>query len=223
MKKKTLLFPVIYLMVSIILLIYTLYKDKIFYDGHKSDYYQIYYLISIFVFFFSIFSFFLSKKNIKNLNLIFLSFLFSFYLIEGFLGYENLKKKNIEIKSAKERLLTFERYKKNFNVNLISIAPIHFMHDNLNITPLSGYSNSLNFYCPHGEKVFLKHDRYGFNNPDSAWENEVINYLLIGNSGLYAPCVEQDKNIAGYLREFTNKNVINLGQLSNGPLMNLPL
>ena len=56
------IFSPIILIISLILLSYTFYKSEIYWNGTKSDFYNIYYIISFLILIFAILSFFLSNK-----------------------------------------------------------------------------------------------------------------------------------------------------------------
>ena len=81
--KKT--FSFICLLISILLIFYTFYKSEIYWNGDKRDYYFIYYLISVLIFLFSIFTFFLSEKINSYLIIILGSTIFSLYFFEAYL------------------------------------------------------------------------------------------------------------------------------------------
>ena len=70
------------------MLIYTIYKSEILWDGDNRDYYKIYYLISIILICFSIISFFISKNIKQYLVISVISLLASLYLFEGYLIYK---------------------------------------------------------------------------------------------------------------------------------------
>ena len=56
------IFSPIILIISLILLSYTFYKSEIYWSGTKSNFYNIYYIISFSILIFAILSFFLSNK-----------------------------------------------------------------------------------------------------------------------------------------------------------------
>ena len=62
-------------------------------------------------------------------------------------------------------------------------------------------------------------DRYGFNNPDDEWDNDEIEYLLLGDSFTQGSCVNRPFDIASNLRRLSNKPVINLGMGGSGTLL----
>ena len=62
-------------------------------------------------------------------------------------------------------------------------------------------------------------DRYVFNNPDSEWSKQEIEYLLVGDSFTFGECLDRPNDIASILRVKSKKSVLNLGYGSNGPLL----
>ena len=73
----------------------------------------------------------------------------------------------------------------------------------------------------NGYFMKFKSDRFGFNNPDSEWDSEEIDWLLIGDSFANGVAVKQNESIAGKIRSMTKKSAITLGIPSNGPLVEL--
>ena len=64
------IFSIFFLIISILFLLYTAYKSEIYWNSLKRDYYQIYYIISFLLIFFSIITFFISQ-NAKRYLIIF--------------------------------------------------------------------------------------------------------------------------------------------------------
>ena len=62
-------------------------------------------------------------------------------------------------------------------------------------------------------------DRYGFNNPNDEWDNDVIDYVLVGDSHAHGNCVNRPDDIASVLRNLSNKSALTIGYGSNGPLI----
>ena len=129
------------------------------------------------------------------------------------------KQRELEIKSkiSFDKRSKFEVKKKNNNLKLY-ISPSNFLLDNLEIYPLSSYSNELNIHCNDiGEYSIYKSDRYGFNNNDIYWEKDVKNFL-IGDSFVHGACVNQNQTISGNLNYYGYPS-INLGMSYVGPLI----
>jgi len=98
------IFSPIILIISLILLSYTFYKSEIYWNGTKSNFYNIYYIISFSILIFAILSFFLSNKIKDYLIIISSSVIISFYTFELYLVFSNKDSKNSN---------NFEIYKKN--------------------------------------------------------------------------------------------------------------
>jgi hypothetical protein len=67
--------------------------------------------------------------------------------------------------------------------------------------------------------MIYKSDRYGFNNPDSEWDNKEIEFFIVGDSFVHGMAVNRPNDISSVLREISGKNVINVGYSGNGPLI----
>ena len=81
---KKVLPPIIFILSSLIL-IYTFYKSEIVWEGNKRDYYLTFYLLSLFVIFFSIIFLFINEKIKEYLVIIIISFISSVYGFEAYL------------------------------------------------------------------------------------------------------------------------------------------
>ncbi len=223
------------LTISILLLLYTIYKSEIYLDGNQRDYYFIYYLISGFLILFSIITFYLSEK-VKTYSIITLtSIVFTLYAFEAYLTFTDYKRVageqlNKKIKLYKQQTgkdydtrTRFEIYndfkKKDKNI-VVTVSPVHHFDSTSRIFPLSGISNSKTIHCnENGYYSIYKSDRYGFNNPDSEWNQQDIEYLLVGDSFTQAGCVNRPNDIGSVLRTLSKKTVLNLGYAGNGPLI----
>jgi ferritin len=103
----------------------------------------------------------------------------------------------------------------------VRVAPqFYFGKNNDSIYSLSGISNSKLIHCKEsGYYSIYQSDKYGFNNPNTEWEKNEIEYFLVGDSFTEGACVNRPNDIASVLRKLSNKSVLNLGQGGNGPLM----
>ena len=103
----------------------------------------------------------------------------------------------------------------------LSITPISHLNKNkINIFPLSGISNVKTIHCnENGYYSIYQSDRFGFNNPDTEWDVNEIDYMLIGDSYTHGACVNRPYDIASVLRDISNSSVLNLGFTANGPLI----
>lgn len=91
------------------------------------------------------------------------------------------------------------------------------------IYPLAGVSNKLTIGGSESGKfnVYLS-DRYGFNNPDSEWD-ENGHIVLIGDSAIHAAYLPWEDGWAGSIKKLTKKPVLALGIGNNGPLLELAI
>ena len=84
---------------------------------------------------------------------------------------------------------------------------------------LSGFSNAKTIVCnENGYYMIYTSDRFGFNNPDSEWEEKEIEFLLLGDSFVQGFCVNRPNDIGSNLRNISKKSVLNLGYGGNGSL-----
>ena len=222
--------------ISLLLLFYTFYKSEIYWNGTKSNYYIIYYIIFIVLTFFSIITFYLNNKIKDYLIISLLSIIITLYLFEGYLYLikENKKEQSQNIFLKKKQLYEketgnkyderskFEIYKdlKKIDKNIqLSVYPITFLNEQHKIYPLSGIANSKTIHCNEsGYYSIYESDRHGFNNPDSEWDQNEIEYLLVGDSFTQGACVNRPHDIASVLRILSKRPVLNLGYSSNGSL-----
>ena len=101
----------------------------------------------------------------------------------------------------------------------LSIYPVSFINEQHKLYPFSGISNSKTIHCnENGYYSIYESDRYGFNNPDKEWDQNEIEYFLVGNS-LHGACINRPHDIASVLRILSKKTVLNLGFSSSGPLI----
>ena len=171
-------------------------------------------------------------KSLKvYIIIILISILFSLYSFEAFLNYQ--KSANDNLKFKKKMLLQKEnkiyderttdqyyRYLSNENKDVsVVFYPNYFLKENSIFQPLSGVSNSLTINCnENGYISTYLSDRYGFNNPDKEWDNDEIEYIVIGDSFAHGACANRPNDISSILRNLTKKKVLNLGYGHNGPL-----
>jgi len=214
------------LAISLFLLLYTLYKSEIIWNGEKKDYYLIYYIISILLIIFSIFTFYLNQKIKKYLIISLVSVVGCLYLAEGYLfskeliQKEQLSEKEIEKKyNKKNKLEIYNDLKKINNKIVMAIYPRSHLKDKNKILPLSGISNSKTLFCNENGYSVYESDRYGFNNPDKEWDQNEIEYVLVGDSNTHGACVNRPNDIASVLRTLSNKSALNLGYYLNAPLI----
>jgi len=173
----------------------------------------------------------LIRTTLRYILIIILSFLISLYLFEYFLVYSA---KNIEKNKAKifeketgkkyeyrNKIVVFNELKKKNPKLTSTLVPKHFaISSEHKIIPLGGLSNSKTLHCKeNGYFSIFDSDRYGFNNPDNEWDNEVIEFFLVGDSFTMGECVNRPHDFGSVLRKLSNKSVLNLGYSSNGPML----
>ena len=206
-----------WLLTSLFLLIYTFYKDNTNLDATK-NYYVKYYIISFLFLLFSLSSFFFKKNFKKKIFNIFIFFILSIYTIEICLV---LNKKNLKLNGL-DKFSYYQKFKLSNPNSVLAIDPYNFLNEvNQNLMPLSSISNKLTIHC--NELDFFSSyitDRFGFNNPDSQWDEKITDFVLVGGRFAHGDCVNEEDNISGNLRKFSlNNTAINLGYGGNGPLM----
>ena len=219
--------------ISIIVFFYILYKSEFVWGGEKREFYKIYYLLNFLLLFFSISSFYFKPKIKEYFIIIFLSFGFSLYLIEGYLVF---KQKNSRVDVVKEKIYKkktgknydqrtklefFKELKKKEKDVTLALSPGYYLKNkNIEIFPFSGVSNSKTVYCnENGYYSIYDSDRYGFNNPDNEWDKKETEYLLVGDSFTHGACVNRPNDMASVLRTLSKKTVLNLGYRGNNPLI----
>jgi hypothetical protein len=93
--------------------------------------------------------------------------------------------------------------------------------NNKKVFLLSSISNKNTITCNEsGKYLIYKSDRYGFNNPDNLWDNDVEG-VVIGDSMTLGECVDKSEDIVSLLRNSLKKNYINLGMGGSGPIIEL--
>ena len=219
------------LIISLSLFFYTFYKSEIVLNGELRNYYNIYYVISILLIIFSIALFFINKQLKIYIFIILTSIIFSSYLFESFLFFSEdpfelkLKNNRAEIFERNselkfDRRKTFKIYSDLLKENKNIVVSMHsYYHPESTLYSLSGISNSKTIYCnENGYFAIYESDRYGFNNPNTEWDSDEIEYLFVGDSFTHGACVNRPNDIPSVLRTLSNKKVLNLGLRGNGPL-----
>ena len=194
-------------LVSSLILIYTLYKSEIHWNGSKRDYYDDYYILSLILFIFSTLTFFMNEEVKVYVAITLFSIIFSLYLFQAYLTVPLVYKTISKMSATKSTVL---------------VPPVHYLSKkNIDLFPLSGESNILTYDCnENGYWSSFKTDRYGFNNPDEEWAQTEIRYLMLGDSFVQGACVNRPHDIGSVLRTLSNKSVLNLAYAGNGPLLN---
>tara|TARA_B100001964_G_C14198314_1_gene584481 strand:+ start:120 stop:1550 length:1431 start_codon:yes stop_codon:yes gene_type:complete len=228
--------PIFFIFLSVLFLLFVIYKAEYFHQGTKSYYYKIYYIIGLLSLFFSIINFFLKKELKIKTSIIILSIFFSFYLIEGFLlisgiGLKNYPNLMMSVPNKLEKDPNFDTRTlieiyddmKIEDKNITTVVhPTDILKDsNQQLFQLSGISNTKTILCnENGYYAIYQSDRYGFNNPDGQWGKKQIAFFLVGDSYVHGACVNEKNTIAGNIRKKIEVGaVLNLGKAANGPLI----
>lgn len=159
---------------------------------------------------------FLTKEIKKNFLVCYFSIFLTLFIIEICLSILNSKQ------SQKSGFQIHNEFKKKNQIVYPYYRPGYFKINNSNIFPLSSISNSDTIFCNEKKRRFYKSDKFGFNNNNEDWKNE-IDIVLIGDSFVHGSCVKNENNIAGRLKKLTEKKVLNLGFSGSGPLIELAI
>ena len=225
MKNISKIISILFLGFSLLLLSYVIYRSEFYHSGLKSDYYLKYYIFSISLVILGIISFFLKEEFKIKTTIVFVSIILGLYLIEIYFFIDSRQfriwKSGIDYDFRAEIEFYIDKKKEIKNLSIITPPQNFIKKDNQTIFPLSGISNKKTILCnENGYFAIYDSDRYGFNNPDSEWDKEEIEYLLTGDSFAHGYCVNTPNSIAGNLRKFSNgKGTITLGQIGNGSLI----
>ena len=219
--KKSFIF---YNLFSIILFFYLIYK-VVYLKSFFPDYYFIYFIISSIIFLFSFVIWFLKKKTIIYINIIFFSFFFALYTFELFLSLNLDYETKARAKKANEQNLEYdtrniiEFYNDTNTNNDLTIFLRGGENKKKSIYTLSGLSNKKTILCNEsGTYIIYKSDKFGFRNKNTSWEKKDFEYLLLGDSFVHGSCVNDKDTISSKLEEISKKNTINLGISGFGPL-----
>lgn len=214
------------LAISLFLLFYTFYKSEIVWNGAKNNYYLTYYIISIILIIFSIITFYLNEKVKDYLIISLISVVISLYLFEGYLTFKPLPQEKLYEKETgkkydkRTKFKIYSDLKKLNNDIKVVVYPNNYLKEINKLFPLSGISNSKTIYCNENSYYSIyDSDRYGFNNPEEEWDQNEIEYLLVGDSFTHGACVNVPNDIGSVLRTLSNKSVLNLGFGGNAPLI----
>lgn len=161
------------------------------------------------------------KFNISNIIVVIISILIGFYFIEIAFYLKNTKNDEVTI------------FNKFIELENEQVKPVTIIYPNQNLKfidnnyfSLGGISNRITILCSEEKRwsIYLS-DRFGFRNNDNIWDEEIIDYLLIGDSFTQGACVENENTISQKLAQKlnNNKHIINLGYGGTGPLYQLAL
>ncbi len=207
----------LFLSISIIVLIYILYKDIIYHKGVLHNFYWKYYIISTFLILFSITTYFINKeKKIKLLKISFYLIIF-LYSVEGSLNLKQIYHVNKLVDKLENNLNKSDNFDKRTVAEYVleeNIKPKDFLvyptifrdKNNLKILPLSSKSFTNSFVEDIGFGYYHKWqtDRYGFRNFDDVWDKNEVEAILLGDS--YLMPGEMNESISANLKKLINEN-----------------
>ncbi len=224
MKTLSKLISILFSGISIIFLLYTLYRSELIHQETRFDYYLKYYLFGIFLIILSIISFFIDKEMKIDTCIILFSSMLGLYVVEGYLflnsGHYQVLKSGIKF-DVRTKLEIYQDLKKNDPNVVVSVSSDSYLNEKKqSIFPLSGISKKKIIFCnENGYYSIYQSDRYGFNNPDNVWDKKKNDFLLLGDSFVNGACVNEPDTISGNLRKLIQSaNIINIGYSGNGPL-----
>ncbi len=103
---------------------------------------------------------------------------------------------------------------------VIRMSPTFIANNSGEMFALAGMSKKLTIHCNEfGSPVTYQSDEYGFRNPLGLYHQGKVDMVLLGDSFTHGSCVPEGKEVASLLRK--NRQVLNLGYSSNGPLIEL--
>ena len=172
------------------------------------NFYSYHFILFIFLIFIII-NYYLPKKiQIIILNT-FLVLIVVFYCFEIYLVKNKNKKFNYYTNLVKV----------DGDVKVVIPIESFFSEFEDKILPLSGISNSKTLHCnENGYYSIYTSDRFGFNNFDSNYDEDVIDYILLGDSFVHGACVNFKNTFSSHLQKNLDKIVINFGFDGNGAL-----
>ena len=174
------------------LLIYLFFLDR-----WISIYYFYFSVLFLFLLVSSFFCFFVNnidkKKIFDSLNFHFFSVFFVEYILmktnslKLFDDYIQSKKHNIDYDFRSKAEVIKEGKNLYPSMHVLTDKYIHADINMQKMIPLSGVSNSETVLCnENGFWAKYNSDRYGFRNPDNVWDENEIEYLILGTHMLMA-------------------------------------
>jgi hypothetical protein len=172
------------------------------------------------------------NNHVTNFLLVIISTIVGLYLVEGGLTYLGLDQPRTPraIAAANLNIEYDERSKLDVIKELIasgidakpSVGPQAFLRFYDEFLPLGGVSKTTTVSDnENGNHMIFLSDRYGFNNPDSEWDAENIQWFLTGDSYAEGLAVSPSETIAGQIRVMTNQSSLSVGKSGNGPILEL--
>ena len=225
-----------FLVASILLLIYTYYRAEINLQDNLGAKYFKYYLISLAGILFWGIVLRLREGARANIVTVVTALVVGLYMVEGGLTLLGMEQPHNRATAAAELGVEYdERTRLEVVEDLIAegvdavptvqpsslIRQFGVSKESIHaLLPLGGVSNKTTVYDNEsGKYLVYESDRHGFNNPDSEWDSREVDWLLTGDSFTYGASVQPGQEIAGQLRSITGNSTINLGISGNGPLL----
>ena len=220
-----------------LILFIIIYKSEFQWAGKKRDYYFVYYIFTLSLIFLALIGLVFSKQVKEYITIFLVTIFVTFYSFEIFASLNpsfffknvsNIKEKSkiYKKKTGKkfDKRSRFEIYNDLKNQNndvVVTIHPsVYLNKKDIDIFPLSSASNTKTILCnENGYYSIYESDRYGFNNPDDQWDQDQIEYMLIGDSFVHGSCVNRPDDVSSVLRNLSKKNILNLGYEGSGPLI----
>lgn len=224
-----------FLILFIAAFIYTYYKSEVVLHGERNVLYVKYYIFSIIGILFWTVVLQINHDRRGKILLITTSIVITVYLVEIALHLLPPMKSPRSIAlslginfDTRTRFEFYSDLKKEGEDVVPAVNPAFLLKrgsipdDEEPLFSVSGISDKITVGGnENGYFMKFKSDRFGFNNPDSEWDSEEIDWLLIGDSFAYGVAVKQNESIAGQIRSMTKKSAISLGIPGNGPLVEL--
>ncbi len=172
------------------------------------NYYSYHFILLIFLTFIII-NYFLPKKLQIILFNTFICFIIFSYFFELYL-----------IKQKQDKFNHYTSLMRNGDIIKLVLPIENFYSDVKNkILPLSGISYSRTLHCnENGYYSIYNSDRFGFNNLDKNYDENIIDYIFLGDSFVHGACVNYENTLSSLIQEKLNKIVINFGFDGNGTL-----
>jgi hypothetical protein len=238
----------LFLVISALLLIYVYYRSEFVFRGNNTAKYSFYFIVlTLGILFWGIVL--RIKESIRvNIVLMTITIMASLYIIEigiTFFDPKNIKtgierdRENVnkQVKFARQLGIEFDKRLKidvvrdfrNDGIDAVPVIHPSFLLESEGVTigstklfPFGGVSKITTVGRNESGKfgVYMS-DRYGFNNNDNFWENNTVNWFLVGDSMVHGSSVQTDETISGNIISITNESVINVGYGGNGPLIEL--
>ena len=223
----------IFILVLILLFFYAYYRAGFVF---QSGIYSIYQIISIIGIIFLALILRLRPKIHLNVVMVIASIVIGVYILEVvsiFILPDSIKiqsKKNDHVETAKKLKVIFDKRTKlevvkslrNQGVDAVVTSGVIKSYNPGGLLFLGGISNKKTVCCNEsGKYMIYQSDRYGFNNPDSEWDNSSIEWFLTGDSFTNGAAVQPGEDISGQIRLITNESVVSVGMGGNGPLVEL--